>query len=114
MTYPVSVDVRPEVVCATWLNAWQMQDWTTMATLSRTREQMSERDCIRNLQNTLRPYKLLMPQYVHLEPTNESQTAIQYKLKRALVNKVIVNFYVSLVRERGMWLVDPATVKASK
>lgn len=114
MADAIAVNVRPEVVCATWLKAWETNDWKTMATLSRTREQMSLRDCTRNLQLTLRGYKLLMPQNVHLAVVSESSTTIQYLLKQAVLNMVVVNFYVSVVRERDMWLVDPATVKASK
>ena len=98
----ISVDVRPEVVCATWLKAWERNDWKTMASISRTHEQMSLRDCTRNLQDTLRAFNLLMPQNVHLEVIEESSTHIQYRLKQAVMNKVIVNFYVSVIRERGL------------
>lgn len=110
----VSVDVKPEVVCATWLKAWEDQRWGTMATISRTSERMSEADCVRGLQAILGGYKLLMPQNVHLEVVNESSTTIQYLLKEAVLNMVVVNFYVSVVRERGLWFVDPATVKARR
>ena len=110
----VNVDVQPEVVCATWLKAWEDQRWGTMATLSRTIERMSEADCIRGLQQTLAGYNLLMPQAVSLVVVNKTATTIEYMLKNAALNKVIVNFCVSVVRERGLWFVDPATVKASR
>jgi len=108
----IGVDVLPEVVCATWLKAWETQSWGKMAMITRTHERMGESQITRGLQQTLGKYHLLLPNDVHLEVISRTPTTIEYMVKQASLSLVIVNFKISVVRERGLWFVDPATLKA--
>lgn len=108
------VEQPPEIVLATWLKSWEGQHWKQMATITRTTEGYSFSRTRKHLRETLGNYRLLTPNDVHLETAAKTDSSIDFFVKMASINTVLVSFKITVVKEGGLWYVDPATLKARR